>query len=399
MPATAERYEVELSCTRCGRTTVHLVTTTDPALSRVMCIACGRAATVHTLQFMEQYVGGVVRRLLAKPSEITTEFARSPRDFVTSLPGRVLTKPFRVAAELRTTMDIIRPRRRGAGSQPALVPPAVPGDLPAVARGFRVLLSAPLLWAHRSDEILQIAHALGYDGVELWVYQLLAEDVDPERLAARARALDLTLTLHALSWDLNPTSRVEPIREASMDALRRSAGLARRLEASVLVMHPGHATVPHDAGEAYWPQLVDAVGELADAAGSALMVGVEHMEPRQAEYVVTPEHANRLVREVGRPNVGTVLDVAHIPWGEDEIAFLARLDRMVHVHFSDADESQLHLPLGQGRRDLQRVLRALQDYRGAMAIEGFSISAGEELARWNKARFEELWRAVSLAEA
>jgi sugar phosphate isomerase/epimerase len=81
------------------------------------------------------------------------------------------------------------------------------------------------------------------------------------------------------------------------------------------------------------------------------------------------------------------------------VAFLARLERMVHVHLSDADESRLHLPLGQGRRDLARVLRALHGYRGAVAIEGFSISAGEELARWNKAQFEELWRAASPAEA
>jgi sugar phosphate isomerase/epimerase len=399
MPATAERYEVELPCPRCRRTTVHLVTTADEALSRVMCIACGHVATVRTLQFMEQYVGGVVRRLLAKPSEITTEFARSPRDFVTSLPGRVLTKPFRVAAELRTTVDIIRPRRRPAERRTAPAPPAVPGELPALARGCRVLLSAPLLWAHPAEEILGVAHALGYDGVELWAYQLVVEDADPERLAARARALGLGLTLHALSWDLNPTSRVEPIREASMDALRRSVDLARRLGASVLVMHPGHTTVPYDAGDAYWPGLVAAVAELADAAGPELTVGVEHMEPRQAEYVVRPEDANRLVREVGRANVGTVLDVAHIPWGEDEVVFLGRLDRMVHVHLSDADESRLHLPLGQGRRDLVRVLRALGDFRGAVAIEGFSISAGEELARWNKAQFEELWRAASLVEA
>jgi sugar phosphate isomerase/epimerase len=120
------------------------------------------------------------------------------------------------------------------------------------------------------------------------------------------------------------------------------------------------------------------------------------MEASQAEYVITPEDANRLVREVDRPNVGTVLDIAHIPWGEDEIGFLQRLERIVHIHLSDADKSRLHLPLGQGTRDLVRVLSALVPYPGSVALEGFSISAGGDLARWNKAQFEELWReAVS----
>ena len=76
--------------------------------------------------------------------------------------------------------------------------------------------------------------------------------------------------------------------------------------------------------------------------------------------------------------------------------------RLARLIFSDADESRLHLPLGQGGRDLVRLLGALRDYRGAIALEGFSIEAGTDLVRWNKGRFEELWRestAVSGAVA
>jgi sugar phosphate isomerase/epimerase len=265
-----------------------------------------------------------------------------------------------------------------------------------VARQCKVLLSAPLLWAHSSLEILEVAHRLGYDGVELWAYQLEHEGGDAAAVAERARALGSALTLHMLSWDLNPASRVEPIREASLAALHHSVELAARIGIPLVVMHPGRVTVPHDDGGPYWPRLVAAVREIADhAAGAGITVAVEHMEARQTEFVVTPEEANRLVREVDRANVGTALDVAHIPWGQDEVAFIGALERVVHVHLSDADESRLHLPLGQGGRDLARILRALQGYAGAMAIEGFSISAGEELARWNKAEFEALWRAAA----
>ncbi len=398
MTAEYRRYEVELHCPRCRRTTAHLITSGEGTLSRNLCIACGRAVAVDTLQFMEQYMQSVVRRLLAKPFEIRTEFFQSPREFITSLPGRMLTKPFRVAAELRSTMDIVRPRRQPAQpSLPAL--PTVAGELPAIERRCPVLLSGPVLWSHTAEEILQAARDLGYDGVELWAYQLLRDEVDLSAVADRAHTLGLKLTLHALSWDLNPTSRVERVRRASQDALCHSVELAAQLGARLLVMHPGHTTSPHDDGETYWPTLMACVRDIADlASGYGLQVGVEHMEARQTEYLVTPDDANRLLREVDRMNVGTVLDIAHIPWGEDETRFLKRLERIVHVHLSDADEARLHLPLGQGSRDLVRILRALYDYQGSVALEGFSISAGVDLARWNKAQFEELWRAASLAQ-
>ena len=94
------------------------------------------------------------------------------------------------------------------------------------------------------------------------------------------------------------------------------------------------------------------------------------MEPRQGEYVVTADDANRLIREVDRDNVGTTLDVAHIPWGTDEVAFIGALERIVHVHLSDADEARLHLPLGEGSRNLVRVLAALREYEGAHRVRG-----------------------------
>lgn len=392
MPTVEERYEVELYCGRCRRTTAHLVAPGAGGLSRVLCAVCGRAVAVDTLHFMEQYVNSVARRLLAKPFEITTEFRRSPREFIATLPGRMVTKPFRVAAELRATMDIVRPRARPRRRHRPVLAPG-PGELPPAQRHCQVLLSAPLLWAHTPADVLDAAAEFGYDGVELWAYHLLRDGTDPAALGEAARRRGLALVLHALSWDLNVTSTLDGIRTASLEALRTSVAMAAGLGARLMVMHPGRTTAPYDDAEGYWPHLIAAVRALADqAAGHGLVVGVEHMEPRQGEFVITPADANRLVREVDRANVGTVVDVAHIPWGEDEVAFIAQIERLVHVHLSDADEARLHLPLGQGGRDLARILAGLRDYRAAIALEGFSQGAGRDLARWNKARFEELWR-------
>lgn len=392
MKVVAERYEVELYCPRCDRLTCHLVAPRSRGRSQITCVVCGRGSVADTLHFMEQYMGSFVRRLVAKPFELGGEALHDPRRFLTRLPGRVVTKPFRVAAELRTTLDILRGATPREGSDPA----REAREFPPSQRSFRLLLSSPLLWAHDTLDVLQRAADLGYDGVELWAFSLLQEKQDPSAVRRKAEELGLVVTLHALSWDLNPTSRLEAIRKASLNELHRSVDLAAEVGAELVALHPGRVTVPYDDGAAYWDALVRAIQELADhAAQLGLQLGVEHMEPRQGEYVVRAEQANALMEAVGRSNVGITLDVAHIPWGEDEAEFVRRLRRVVHVHFSDADESRLHLPLGQGRRNLQSCLRALGGFSGCVVLEGFSMDTGDDLARWNKGRFEELWHEVA----
>ncbi len=392
MTGALERYEVELQCPRCGRLTYHLVAPRSRGRAQLTCVVCGRGSVADTLHFMEQYMGSFVWRLVTKPFELGGEALRDPRRFVTTLPGRVVTKPFRVAAELRTTLDILRGATPRRPSEPA----REAREFPPSQRPFRLLLSGPLLWAHDTVDVLQRAAELGYDGVELWAFSLLQERQDPKAVRRRAKELGLVITLHALSWDLNPTSRLEAIRNASLAELHRSVDLAAEVGAELVALHPGRVTVPYDDGAAYRDALVKVLQDLADhAADVGLRLGVEHMEPRQGEYVVQAEQANALVEAVGRPNVGITLDVAHIPWGEDEAEFVRKLRPVIHVHFSDADESRLHLPLGQGRRNLQSCLQALGSFSGCVVLEGFSMSAGDELARWNKGRFEELWHEVA----
>ncbi len=395
------RWHIRLRCPQCRRTTWHHVRGEPAGPARVTCARCGRLAEVAALQFVEHYLEAVVRRALSKPLAMTAEFARRPRQFVASLPGRALTKPFRVAAEIRTTLDIVHgqiasrrpgpPRRSDLRLRQQVERPGAP-------RPFRVLLSAPVVWACTASEALQVAAELGYDGVELWAYGLWRDGIDPRLLADRAQAAGLVLTLHALSWDLNPASEVDGIRRASMETLHRCVELAAALRASLLVVHPGRATAPV-ADDRRWPDVVASLQDIADhAAAASLTVGVEHMEPRPGELVVSPEDVNRLLADVGRPNVGAVLDVAHIPWGVDEVDFLSRLRSVVHVHLSDADGRRPHLPLGRGGRDLARVLAALRSFSGTVVLEGLSLDPGQELARWNKAALEDLWQEAAVAD-
>ena len=118
MKAVAERYEVELHCPRCGRLTHHLVAPRAAGRSQITCVVCGRGSVADTLHFMEQYMGSFVRRLVAKPFELGEEALHDPRRFLTTLPGRVVTKPFRVASPLPSPACARGPTARGPYPRP-----------------------------------------------------------------------------------------------------------------------------------------------------------------------------------------------------------------------------------------------------------------------------------------
>jgi sugar phosphate isomerase/epimerase len=258
---------------------------------------------------------------------------------------------------------------------------------------MKVYASSVLLYAYRLEESFKIARDLGYDGVEVWHYHLRQTGESPAALGRLARQLDLSLSVHALSWDLNFTSMLPESREASLRLLETSIDVGAELEAGPVVVHPGRITAPGDTAEAYWPLLVEGVARLArHAAGRGLTVSLELMEHIPREFFILPKDTERLIQEVNAPNLSITFDAAHVPWQEEPLAYLKRMSGVRHVHLSDANERQFHLALGQGKRDFKPLIAYLRDQLDVpVAIEGrieFERSTG--LAAQNKAMFDNL---------
>lgn len=259
---------------------------------------------------------------------------------------------------------------------------------------MKIYASSVLLYAYRMEELFHIAHELGYDGVEVWHYHLLKTDEQPADLRQLARQLDLSLSVHALSWDLNFTSKLPDIREESLRLLEKSIELADELEAQPVVIHPGHITAPGDNAERYWPSLVEGVARLSHhAATYGTTVSIELMEHLPKEFFIMPEDTERLIKSVNASNLSITFDAAHVPWEQDPLDYLKRISQVGHVHLSDADEKRRHLALGQGKRDFSPLARYLHDHLTvAVAIEGMEYSRTTMLATRNKAAFEALIR-------
>lgn len=244
---------------------------------------------------------------------------------------------------------------------------------------------------HREQPVSLALESLarsGYSAAEIWVEHLQQSGEAPRALARQAEALDLALTVHAASYDLNPTSSNRGIARESQRQVEASLAIAAELEAEVIVVHPGRRTSSRDEAETFWPRLLDWLAEVdAAAARTGMHVGLELMEKRPKEIFMVPADA-ALLMATSWQQIGLTIDVAHMNTHGDPLWFLQQLepDWILHVHLSDNAPRQTHLPLGEGEIDIPTVLSALsQDYDGIISLEGYSPGRGDALLAQNMA--------------
>ncbi len=157
------------------------------------------------------------------------------------------------------------------------------------------------------------------------------------------------------------------------------------------------------AGEAADQRAADIVRELAELAEPAgLRVA---LYPHVGFYVARVEDALRVVRRVGRKNVGVCFNLCHFLRLEDAQHLEARLAQarphLLAVSINGADAGppgqlgwdRLIQTLDRGTFDVGRVLKALKrlDYRGPIGLQCYAIPGDR---RENLRRSIEAWRKL-----
>lgn len=256
---------------------------------------------------------------------------------------------------------------------------------------MRLLASSVLMFSYPISEVISCAHALGYDGIEIWHYHLLKTRENPADIARLARQHNLYLSVHALSWDLNITSRLEKLREVSLSLIESSIQLTRDLGAQIVVVHPGRVTVPQENSEESWNLLIDGVCRLVQAAQDAqVKLSLEIMEHVPREFFVHPSDATRLIKAIDNPSLSITVDLAHVPWEFDVLEYLIDVPCVEHIHISDATSKKIHLPLGRGERDYRDALKYIQHNlpNSCVVIEGMESSQRYESIEHNKKQMD-----------
>ena len=224
-------------------------------------------------------------------------------------------------------------------------------------------------------EAVDLLARWGYEAVEIWTEHVWRDQ--PGLTALRRRALDagMTTSLHAPVRDTNPTSSNPGIQKESLRQCIECLEMAAELEAQTIAIHPGRLSSERDQTGDFWPRQLEMFAVIARSAETlGLKVGIENMERRSREFVVTPGDVLKIISAVGSPALGFTLDLAHaftVP-GIDLVDFVRQASPVMNLHISDCSGSRIHLPLGEGDLDLSPALDELAlRYDGAAVIEGY----------------------------
>ncbi|MDP3036073.1 MAG: sugar phosphate isomerase/epimerase [Methanobacteriaceae archaeon] len=178
-------------------------------------------------------------------------------------------------------------------------------------------------------------------------------------------------TVHSPISDMNLASPNESIRKASIEQVKKSINLANKLNANIVVVHPGQ--VPFLA-RIFQEKIIDnnfkSLSECADYADAmGIKMCVENMPDMEGYLFKDINHLNNLVGDLG---VFMTLDVGHAHNTGFSTEEMVKSDRLRHIHLSDNDGSfDNHEALGKGTIDFDNLVENINkiNYNGVLTIE------------------------------
>jgi sugar phosphate isomerase/epimerase len=156
--------------------------------------------------------------------------------------------------------------------------------------------------------------------------------------------------------------------------------------------NPGYKYIPssgyNQASEL--EALVETFGQCIEQAQAAELKFC--VEPRKGEIVDSTGYLLRLIDQL--PDLGVVLDTAHLNYGEDVLLSAARLKKnIVYCHLADNNgTSNDHLTIGSGKIDFLNLLILLKEenYNGALALDVGMVQNLDRAVKTSKQRLENM---------
>ena len=253
-----------------------------------------------------------------------------------------------------------------------------------------------LLWSagfpREALPLLEKVKGIGFDGVELPVFDIDAVDVPATRQALKDNGLGVTVCM-IVQEDQNLIADDPATRQRGVDHLKRAIDLTAELGAEVMagpMYSPVGRLVGRGRTDQEWQWCVEAYRQLGPhAQGAGVRMALECLNRFETYFLNIAEDVVRLADEVGSPNVGLHYDTFHANIEErDPVgAISASGPRLFHVHASENDRG----PVGAGHVDWENTFKALRaiGYDGWVTVESF-VPAIKELAA-----AAAIWRALA----
>jgi len=198
------------------------------------------------------------------------------------------------------------------------------------------------------EEIIHYTAKTGFEGLELWMNQVQESGITVRKLKKMAAGASLICQIHMDTRDVNLASTNRVIREASLRQVLSAIEYAGNLEAGIITVHPGRLSEEKEvvSNQEVWNYQIAAFAALAHKAESKnLVIGIENMEKRPKEFVLTETDIRKIIQAVGSNSLQTTLDVAHLhSTGDVTPAIEAWQLPIANVHISQSN-AQMHLPI------------------------------------------------------
>lgn len=202
---------------------------------------------------------------------------------------------------------------------------------------------------------------------------------DPVEMRKKAEAHGLHIacfTPECASYHYTMCGADEGFHHRSMEYFKRALEAAEGMGAKKLLTNCIGGTWDEEYGRVY-ERAVKSLRELAPvAADHGVTIAVETVRPEESRVVITLPELQRLLCDVGHPNVKAGLDtVAMGVAGETPRQWFEALgNEIVHTHFIDG-RPYAHLVWGDGLFPLERYLDVLNEF-GYKGLLGQEITDG-----------------------
>jgi len=188
-----------------------------------------------------------------------------------------------------------------------------------------------------------------------------------ERVGEKLTSLSLEPIIHSAVYDINLASLNPLIRRASIRQTVESIRFAAKIGAKIVIIHPGR--LPKDYPTVYLKNsrinLLTSLNIMARIAGRMGVVLAIENSPRGRAHrlVATPQEQLYILKKLGSPYLGALLDLGHAhTWDLDLQEYtrsLAEYILLFHLH-DNRGKADEHLPLGKGTIDLRGVGEEIQ---------------------------------------
>lgn len=252
------------------------------------------------------------------------------------------------------------------------------------------------------EEICRIVREAGFDSMEVSRIPFFEKLITPglrKTFAEWAKKIGLSMLGFDAWVDFDPYKA----REKTLLGFKRAIDFAADLNLGQIITHDGQKHIAQGRSPAECLRvLIPFFQEVADLAQKKGLKVV--LEPHPDTLSMDDAFAIDLVDGVGRENLGLVYDCCHYGVGQPDtyVQAIEKLShRIYHLHFSDGDRRTyaLHLPLGEGKLDLDAIIEALKaiGFSGTLTNDLFNYPLLEDGARRNAARIPEVEERLGLS--